>query len=300
MLLCLLLCLLILNAKATNLKAFPLTFEDSTGNKIALNATPKKIISLYSAFNEIMLAIGAHDKICAKTVQDTNPSLAHLPNIGTHMRPNLELIAAEKPDLIIQLHGRTDASLQAEALRKLGFTVAQFKLNSFKDVFDVTSILGEITGQTAQAYSTISTWQNRLKEIGARNLGGKTIKVIFEIRSPELLVAGTNNIVSEIIQIAGGQNIISIPKKIVRINEEEIIRLDPDAYVIQKGPMNPNPIPLIDRPNLRILTAAQNGRSLIVNEELFSRPGPLAIDACDLLEKWLHSSNKNDNDAKNE
>ena len=228
-------------------------------------------------------------------MQDLNPALANLPVIGTHMRPNLELIAGYNPDLVIQLHGRTEANLQAETLRKLGLNVAQFNLNSFQDIWDVTRILGEITEQSAQAYLSIATWQKRLKDIESRHLNLKPISMVFEIRSPELLVAGTKNIASEIMRIAGAKNVITVDKKIVRINEEEIIRLNPWAYVIQKGPMNPNPLPLLERPNLKILKAAQDGRTLIVDEEIFSRPGPTVIDACDLLERWLHKRDWQDN-----
>lgn len=208
------------------------------------------------------------------------------------MRPNLELVAAYQPDLVLQLQGRAEAKLQTKALRALGLKVAEFSLNSIDDIFKVTEILGRVTKHEAKAYSQVIHLKKRLQEIEARHLGQKPLTVVFEIRSPELLVAGDQSICKEIIQIAGGQNLITTPKKIVRINEEALLKLDPWAYIIQKGPMNPNPLPLAERPHLKLLRASQNGRTLLVAEELFSRPGPRIVEACDLLEKWLHTQAK--------
>ena len=253
---------------------------------------PKRIIALYSAFNEILVSIGAKDLLVARTAQDSLQDIASLPAIGTHMRPNLELIAAYKPDLVIQLQGRTDAQLQTQALRDLGLTVLEFPLNSFTDMWHVTKIFGLLTQHQTQAYSAILSWQKRLNEIEARHIGQTTHTVVFEVRSPDLLVAGANNICSEIIKISGGKNVVTTAKKLVHINEEAILKLNPDVYIIQTGPMNPSPLPLAQRPTLKMLKAAQNGRSLLVREDMFSRPGPMAIDACDQLERWLYAESR--------
>jgi ABC-type Fe3+-hydroxamate transport system, periplasmic component len=65
---------------------------------------------------------------------------------------------------------------------------------------------------------------------------------------------------------------VSDGKKLVRYSEESLIAADPDAYIIQKGPMNPEPTPLAERDHYRDLRAQRAGRVLIVDEERFARP----------------------------
>ncbi len=255
---------------------------------LASEAQAKRIVVLYAAFTEILEALGQQQRIVAKTKSDTNPCVQAVPVVGTHMRPNIERIVALKPDLVLQLSGRSEASLQSEALRKQGLRVLELSLASFADLVQVTKSLGTLTGAEKQAQDITELWQRRLDEIQNRHTG-PALRVFFEVRSPDLLAAGKNNIVNEIIERAGGVNVLSTEKKLVHIGEEEVLALNPDVYLMQQGPMNPNPQPLISRKNLSGLRAAQNGRSLVVAEEDFSRPGPKAIEACDRLERWLHS-----------
>ena len=81
---------------------------------------------------------------------------------------------------------------------------------------------------------------------------------------------------------------VSDSKKLVRYSEEALIAADPDAYIIQKGPMNPEPTPLAGRDHYRDLRAQRAGRVLIVDEDRFARPGPRALDAAEELDIWLH------------
>ncbi|MEE0815498.1 MAG: ABC transporter substrate-binding protein, partial [Desulfovibrio fairfieldensis] len=227
--------------------------------------------------------------LVARTVADAHlPELAGLPAIGTHMRPNAELIVAQKPDLVLQLAGRREALLQTEALRKLGINVLTFEMDSFDKMFDVLEKLGRLTGREQKAAGLIRDWRARLATLRARHAGEKPVRVFYEVRYPNLLAAGQGSIVNEIIAVAGGENVVADDKKLVRFNEEALILADPDAYLTQKGPMNPDPQPLSERAHYRDLRAVRTGRVLVVDEDRFARPGPRAVEAAEELELWLH------------
>ncbi|WP_241160160.1 ABC transporter substrate-binding protein [Desulfovibrio sp. ZJ369] len=251
-----------------------------------------RIIALYGAYNELLLALGAGDLLVARTVADARlPQLAELADlsvIGTHMRPNAELIVGQKPDLVLQLSGRKEARLQTEALRKLGINVLTFEMNSFERMFDVLGKIALLTGREQQAAALIRGWRGRLAALRARHAGQRPVRVFYEVRYPNLLAAGKGSIVDEIIAYAGGANVVREEKKLVRINEEALIQADPDVYLLQKGPMNPDPEPLERRAHYRELRAARAGRVLVVDEDRFARPGPRAVDAAEELERWLH------------
>jgi iron complex transport system substrate-binding protein len=103
-----------------------------------------------------------------------------------------------------------------------------------------------------------------------------------------MLAAGQAGLVGEIIRRAGGVNCVADPAKFARLSEEEVLRLQPEAYLIQRGPMNPAPLPLTQRPRLRGLPAAASGRAWFVDEQKYSRPGPRNLDAVEELALLLH------------
>ena len=69
---------------------------------------------------------------------------------------------------------------------------------------------------------------------------------------------------------------------------ETLIQADPEVYVIQKGPMNQNPSSPARRPHFHILRAVKENRILEVDEQVFSRPGPRAVQAVETLAAFLH------------
>ena len=277
-----LLVLLLTGLNPAPVQTAPIEVVDDTGVTLTLDKPAERIIALYGAYNELLLALDARGLLVARTVADAHlPELAGLPAIGTHMRPNAELIVAQKPDLVLQLAGRREALLQTEALRKLGINVLTFEMDSFDKMFDVLEKLGRLTGRERKAAGLIMDWR-------ARHAGEKPVCVFYEVRYPNLLAAGQGSIVNEIIAVAGGENVVADDKKLVRFNEEALILADPDAYLIQKGPMNPDPQPLSERAHYRDLRAVRTGRVLVVDEDRFARPGPRAVEAAEGLERWLH------------
>ena len=99
------------------LPARALELVDSRGVTVRLERPAQRIIALYGAFNEILLALDARETLVARTAADAAiPGLQDLPAVGTHMRPNAELVAARQPDVVLQLAGRQEVLTQTEAL----------------------------------------------------------------------------------------------------------------------------------------------------------------------------------------
>ena len=83
-------------------------------------------------------------------------------------------------------------------------------------------------------------------------------------------------------------NCLESPKKLVRLGMETLIEHQPEAYVIQEGPMNRGPSPPGERPHFSALRAVRQGRILQVDEQIFSRPGPRSVEAVETLAEFLH------------
>ncbi len=285
----------VLDAKAVEV-------EDDTGRTIRVNGPAMRIIALYGAYNEMLDALGLESRLVGRTKIDRLPSsILSRPSIGTHMRPNVELVLALKPDLILQGGGRREAMLPVNQLRSEGLNVAVFSPTTFAELFTVIEKLGILTGETAAAGKLVNRMRQRLATVQSKvDQSAHRPKIFFEVRFPNLLAAGGKSIVNEVIERAGGCNCVTVDKKMVRVNMESLIACNPDFYIIQKGPMNPEPGPPAERPNFLVLNAVQEGRVHMVDEQVFSRPGPRSVDAVEELYRLLHPAAEPGNHNKGE
>lgn len=272
--------------------------KDDTGQTVTLEKPAMRIIALYGAYNEIIAAMGLESRLVARTKADkTPPSILSKPSIGTHMRPNVELVLGRRPDLIVQEGARRQAMMPVNQLRNQGLNVAVFSPWSFDELFSVIRRLGVLTGEPARAEQLVDSMRGRL-EVVRKKLDGveHRPKVFFEVRYPNLLGAGEKSMVGDIISRSGGVNCIRTDKKLVRLGIETLIACGPDVYVVQRGPMNPDPSSPEDRPNFQVLDAVKNHRVLVVDEQEFSRPGPRAVQAVEKLARFLNPGLWKEND----
>lgn len=287
------LCALLLMAMGAGTCAYAAAYRctDDTGKDIVLRAPAQRIIALYGAYNEVLYGMGLGQRIVARTDADTEPAaLRGLPVIGTHMRPNPELIVGLAPDLVLQMEGRREADETVANLRALGITVAVFRVGSFAELFSVINRVGALTDTPEAAQRLTTQLQQRLNTV-RDSIAAKPARrprVFFEVRHPNLLAAGADSIVTDIITHAGGSNAVEVAGRVARLNEEELLRLDPDVYLYQRGPMNPAPDAPSARPHYAPLRAVREGRTLEVDEQRYSRPGLRAVDAVEELARYLH------------
>lgn len=263
---------------------------DDIGRTIRLEKPAQRIIALYGAYNEVLAGMGLEDRLIARTkVDDTPSSLLKKPAIGTHMRPNVELVLGQKPDLIVQGGGRKEAMAAVEQLAAVGLTVAVFSPTTFDELFSTIERLGRLTGAQTEAARLVASLKGRLHAVDARLHGiHHRPGVFFEVRYPNLLGAGTSSIVNEVIERSGGVNCVTLGKKFIRLDMESLIALNPECYVVQVGSMNRSPAPPDKRPNFQVIEAVKRGRVLTVDEKVFSRPGPRSVEAVEKLAAFLH------------
>ncbi len=259
--------------------------RDDLGQEVSLAAPPQRIISLYGGLTEVLTALGLADKLVAGIQGDHR--LADLPKVGTHLQPNVEMILALKPDLVVQ--GGVAKGLPA--LRKLeaeGVPVAMFAPHDFPGLFSMIQRLGTLTGRSEAAASLISKMEDQLAQTARRLQGLRPVRVFFEVRSLNLLAAGRGSMVNDIINRAGGVNVVESPQELTRFDLEALLRADPEVYVIQHGPMNKSPEDIYSRPYFKELRAVKARRVLLVDEGLFSHPGPRSAAAVEQLARFLH------------
>ncbi len=262
---------------------------DDTGYELVLDKPATRVVGLYGALSELMLALGLGHTLVGRTAVDADvQGLEHLPAVGTHMRPNPELIVSLQPDVVLQVLGSKHTTALGLGMRKLGVPVLLFRLESFEDIHSVLLRLGIMAGVQSKAESLVASYVSRIGYLRTILMDEKRVSLCYELRSPHLLMAGGKSIITDILTAAGGRNVVSSPEQDVHMSLSSLILQNPEAYIIQQGPMNPDPDPLTQRPSYEKIQAVRNNRILTVRDIDFSRPGPRAIDAAEMLAKWLH------------
>lgn len=265
-----------------------LRIVDDAGQIVSLPGPARRIIPLYAGLGEILVALGAGERIVGRTASDDAlpPSL---PVVGTHMRPNPEIVTGLAPDLVLQFEGREEAALTSQSLIRLGIPVARFRITSFEELFACIQRLGLLLGEDKAAAILEYSLRQRLEAL-RETTGGPARRptVFFEVRYPNLLGAGAGGMVHDIIRTAGGENALaSRPERMVRLSEEALALANPDIYLVQQGAMNKSPVPPGQRPHFQGLAAIRRGFVRMVPESLYSRPGPGSVDAAEELAAYI-------------
>jgi iron complex transport system substrate-binding protein len=259
--------------------------RDDLGHMVSLASPPKRIVSLYGGLTEVLMGLGLKDRVVARIQGDNN--LPNLPTVGTHLQPNVEMILALKPDLVVQ--GGVPKGMPA--LRKLeaeGVPVAMFAPRDFAGLFSTIERLGALTGQAEAAAALNRRIEDRLATIARRLQRTRPVRVFFEVRYHNLLAAGRGSMVNDIITRAGGVNVVESPQRLTPFGLEALLQAQPEIYIIQQGPMNKSPGDIYSRPYFQELRAVKTRRVLLVDESLFSRPGPRSAEAVEQLARFLH------------
>jgi iron complex transport system substrate-binding protein len=258
---------------------------DDHGATVTLAAPPQRIISLYGGLTEILSALGVGDRLVACTQGDE--TIKGIPTVGTHLQPNVEMILALKPDLVVQ--GGVAKGIPAlKRLEAAHVPVAMFAPHDFAGLFSTITRLGVLTGRSEAATALNRSIQAKLDEVARRVAERPKPRVFFEVRELNLLAAGQGSLVNDVITRAGGENLVTSPQKLTLYSLEALIQANPDVYIIQKGPMNRSPGDIYTRPYFMELKAVKAHRVLVVDESLYSRPGPRSAEAVEELARFLH------------
>lgn len=282
--------LLVLAVTPFPARAGAVEITDDLGRTVTLAQPARRIISLYGAFAEMLYTVGAGPRIMARTQADAFPAeILKLPSVGTHMKPNFEMIIGLRPDLVIQSASRREEIPDMDRITQAGIQVAVFAPKSFEGVFSTMRRLGILAGRESEAEAAVAGMKQRLDRVHAGLAGvEKPRRVFFEVRAEPLTGAGRGSIVQEILTAAGAENILKGDRGIVQYNLEALLLDDPDVYVVQRGPMNRNPVEPGKRTHFDRLRCVKEGKVILVDEFIYSRPGPRCVDAVEQLAAALY------------
>ncbi len=232
-----------------------------------------RAIIISPAVADIFIKLHLQDKVVGVTKHIKG--FRNAVKVGTHIKPNIEIIKSLKPDIIIISSYRF---FPKEFSQKINAKIYKYNPYTLDEILENIEKIGKMFNKDEEAKTLIKNLKEKLKKV--KPLKCKP-KVVYEIMQNPYIVAGKKNIVSDIIKKAGGINVININKKLVRFSQEKVRFLKPDIYIYQYGPMNKNPQP----PLSRVWFKGCKFKQIKVKEIQFARPNTKSFDNVIFLNK---------------
>ncbi|MFH1488400.1 MAG: ABC transporter substrate-binding protein [Pseudomonadota bacterium] len=268
--------------KGPSLRADPAGFVlDQAGRRIDVRHPFKRVISLYGAHTENLFSLGLDKEIIGVGRNEVYPPEAlNKPVFSYHDDP--EKFLAVRPDLVLirPMIDRGYARL-VQRLEKNGVHVASLQPGTVDDMFVYWEILGMLTGRRDKALQMIAGFRGEVEEI--RSLTAPIFpkkRVYFEAIHNRMKTFSPDAMAVFALECAGGVNTAGDAKPVRGTNiayygKERILSHagEIDAFIAQKGAMNRPTVDLIkNEPGFSAIKAVREGRILIIDEMIVSRP----------------------------
>ena len=266
-------------------------------------AQPARIVSTSPSITESLFALGLGDRVVGvSSYCRYPPAVLKLTKIGSFIKPDAEKIALLRPDLVVVQKAKSAQPLPGR-LAALGIKYVEVEPGSLAEVYSTIQDIGRATGVGDRAQRLISDIRKRLDAIHAAASGGSRPSVLLIVgRDPGLLSnligVGPGAYLDELIEIAGGRNVLADSKVAYpRISMETVVRTDPEV-ILDAGAMGTTQNDgtkgesELKQPWMlhRELRAVRNGLVFGLTSEALVVPGPRVVDAVEMISRRIREA----------
>ena len=274
---------------------------DDAGRLHSISTPRSRIVSLVPAATETLIALGAMDRLIARTRYDEQPGVISLPSVGGGIDPSIEFLAELAPELIILWPGGGSGGggSLGDRLSEVGLDWYGAELQTLADFRRHTRNIGHLVGFANRADSLIASVEAELDAAAMSWSGRSPVDVLYVVQSDPPMTVGPGTFLDAVLGAAGGANVFwDIGGQWPLVSLEEVVWRDP-AYVIvplpgygtpavPPGTRDPSADRLAGMPGWSVVPAVAAGRVISVDASLFGRPGPHMGDAALYLSLRLH------------
>lgn len=254
--------------------------------------TPERIVSMAPNLTEILFALGLEENIVGVT-QDSDypPAAAQKHAVGTFWQPNIEAVIALRPDLIVTLTFEQQRNL-TERLARMGYKCLALDISTVEDLFTAIPAVGAATGRSRQAEQVLGGMKARMATIREAVTGKDRVRVLWVVQRDPLRVAGRSTFINELIELAGGENVIGPTLHMYPpIGGEQIVASAPQVIIepaMTGGDLPEQHVKAISYwGKYTTVPAVANGRLYVIDGDLVSRLSPRLGEGIEAIAKCL-------------
>lgn len=255
-----------------------ITQTDDWNRTVALPAPAVRIVSLAPATTELVFALGLGDRLVGRTTWCDYPAAAaRVTDVGNGIGPNVEAIAAQRPDLVLVYPSESNRGALAQ-LEALGIPAAALEQDAIDEWRGTVHWIARAAGVPERADSLLADFDRRLRAVRQPPPDSVSPSVFIAVGANPPIAIGKGSFVSELVELAGGRNAfadVAGPSAVVSL--EAIVAHRPDAVLVL-GP-DSSAARIAQRPGWRALAPVRGARIVAVDGGEFNRPSPRIPEA---------------------
>jgi iron complex transport system substrate-binding protein len=261
---------------------------------------PQRIVSTAPSITETLFALGLGDRVVGVSQFCNYPPEVHkLPKVGSYIRPDAEAIARLTPDLVVLQRSSTELTGR---LSDLHIAFIEVPHATLEDIYTEIQLIGKAAGVTDRSATLIAQIKGSLDAIQSKAKAMPSPRVLVIVDRQQgtlnnLIAVGLNNYVNQILEIAGGTNVLAQTgqPQYPRISLETVLRDNPDVIIDLSGTQETEAarkasraatLALWDR--YRDLKAVKSGHVYAGTTDSLVVPGPRTPLAAQRLFDFVH------------
>jgi ABC-type Fe3+-hydroxamate transport system substrate-binding protein len=258
---------------------------DHAGQPLVLERPAQRVVSLSPSLTELLFSIGAGDRLVGRTRWCSDPPAAlGVPSVGDGLDPNIELIVAQRPDLVVFYHSAANAAA-INQLRALGIATASVRLDRLEDLEPAAILLGSLLGDSSQARPLVAQLESDLAERTTTEAVPPRVLILAWDAPP--IVIGGGSFLSELVTLAGGENVFAdLASPSATVSIEAITARRPDLVLL----VDDSEPSFAARSEWQVVAAVRERRFVVVNGTQFSWPSFRSARAVQQLQAALQEA----------
>lgn len=249
--------------------------EDDSERQLYLQAPAQRIVSLAPHLSELVYFAGALDKLVGVSAHCDYPAeVQKLSKVSDYRNINYENLMRLQPDLILAWRSGVNA-VQLEKLTRLFKHVYVSSPNSFNDIADNLSDLGQLAGTSYQADRQARSFLKQINKL-QKQRSGHRYRALYLIAAQPLITISEKHWISKTMAICGADNAFKKRTGPLIWLSREALLLEPLDVVVHS---------MHDDAALRVLLPETP--AIYIDPDTIQRPTPRLIDGAVRLCKRL-------------
>jgi iron complex transport system substrate-binding protein len=251
----------------------------AANGKVTVPKRPTRIVSISPTSTESLFAIGAGRQVIAVDDQSDYPKSAPKTALSG-FTPNVEAIAAYKPDLVVVAFDPKDL---VAALAKLGIPVVYHKpASTIPGAYQQIRQLGVVTGHGPEATALVAKMKAQIARIVSKRKPAATGASVYHELDPSFFSATSKTFVGRVYALFGLKNIADAApggSDYPQLSPEFIVSSNPDLVVLADSVCcAQNADSVAGRPGWAGIKAVRNRSILRIDDSIASRWGPRLVN----------------------
>ncbi|MAQ37987.1 MAG: hemin ABC transporter substrate-binding protein [Thioclava sp.] len=257
-------------------------------------AEPARVISLGGAVTEIVVALGAEDRLVARDTTSQYPErITELPDVGYVRALSAEGVLALDPDLILA-EATAGPPEAVETLKAAGVDFVALPGDpSVQGVREKIAVVGAALDREEAAERLTASFDAEMDAV-RKSAGAvatpKRLLFVLSLQNGRVMAGGEGSSAEAIIELAGGVNAATGFAGYKPVTDEAILAADPDVILTmdREGEMAVTERDILAHPALGQTRAARGGALVAMDGMLLLGFGPRTPQAAQALHAALY------------